>query len=120
MTLVLSKHGFSLLGCSIGIETIILNFYLFCPVVFAGKSKNKKKQLFLHTLPALLFVDLSKELTQAFDGLAAAIEEFLGTGHAGEAGGGNSDWQASAEDFDGFFQDANAGRLLDDAAHEDS
>ena len=43
MTLVLSNHGFSLLGCSIGIETIILNFYLFCPVVFAGKSKKQKE-----------------------------------------------------------------------------
>jgi hypothetical protein len=37
----------------------------------------------------LLFVNLGKKLTQAFEGLAAAIEEFLGAGHAGEAGGGH-------------------------------
>jgi hypothetical protein len=81
------------------------------------REKNKKKQLFMHVSPALLFGDLGKKLTQAFDGLATAIEEFLGAGHAGEAGGGNSE---DAEDFDGFFQAADAGRLLDDAAHEDS
>jgi hypothetical protein len=29
----------------LGVDTIILNFYLFCPVLFAGESKNKSKQI---------------------------------------------------------------------------
>ena len=48
---------------------------------------------------------------------AAAVEVFLGAGHAGEAGGGERE---DAQDFDGLGEGADAGGLLDDAAHEDA
>ena len=59
----------------------------------------------------LLFVDLGKKLTQACEGLAAAIEEFLGTGQAGEAGGSHGHWQASKPA--GHWQASKPGTSMD-------